>query len=270
MKRRIPVYLSTRTCVDLDVAATLALAGELGYDGVEVWIDDLVRSATAPSTVRADAARRGLPLSVHAPSYDLNPTSTNRGIREESIRQVLDALETTAALGAGVITVHPGQLSGRADLAEDYWPVQVSFFRSVYERAKSAGVQAAAEHMERGAKLIFGTPQDVVRLREALAADDARFGYTLDVAHCHTHAIGVAEFIATAGMPVHVHLSDASARKTHHAAMGEGETDIAGALADLVAVGYPGAIAIEGTARGRAREVAASNLAICDGVLAAG
>lgn len=267
-RRRIAVYLSTRTCVDLGVAETLALASELGYDGVEVWIDDLVRSGAAPRDVRADAERRGLPISVHAPSYDLNPTSTNRGIREESVRQVLDALATARDLGARIVTVHPGQLSARADVPEDYWPAQVAFFSAVFGRAREIGVVAAAEHMEKGLKHIFGTPEDVARLHRAVAEAGLPFAYTLDVAHCHTHGIAVAEFIARAGPPAHVHLSDASAEKTHHGAMGEGTTPIRAGLEALVAAGYGGAIAIEGVARGRARPVAASNLRLCDEVLA--
>lgn len=267
MTRRIPVYLSTRTAVDLSVADTLALATELGYDGVEVWVDDLVRSAAEPQTVRADAARRGLSLSLHAPSYDLNPTSTNHGIRTESTRQVLASLELAAALGAGVVTIHPGRLSSRGDLPESYWPAQLEFHLAVFARASELGVVGSAEHMERGPKHIFGTPEDVARLREAAAAADLPFAFTLDVAHCHTHGIGVADFIRVAGMPRHVHLSDASAEKTHHGAMGEGATDVRGGLRDLLAAGYPHAIVIEGVARGRARAAATSNLRICDEVL---
>lgn len=116
MKRRIPVYLSTRTCVDLSVADTLALANELGYDGVDVWV------------------------------------------------------------------VHPGRLSSRADLPESYWPAQLEFYLAVFARAAELNVVASAEHMERGLKHIFGTPQDVARLRTAAGAAGAPFAYTLDVA----------------------------------------------------------------------------------------
>lgn len=269
MTRRIPVYLSTRTCVDLAVADTLALARDLGYDGVEVWIDDLLRSEAAPGEVRRSAQACDLALSVHAPSYDLNPTSTNRGIRDESIRQVLSSLELAADLGATVVTVHPGQLSGRADLPESYWPAQWEFFSAVFRRAEELGVVGSAEHMERGLKHIFGTPADVARLREAAVAARLPFAYTLDVAHCHTHGIPVADFLQGAGMPRHVHLSDASAEKTHHGAMGEGTTDIHRGLRELLEAGYPHAIAIEGVARGRPRAVAASNLRLCDEVLSA-
>lgn len=267
MSRRIPVYLSTRTCVDLTVGATLALAAELGYDGVEVWIDDLVRGDAPPGEVRAAARALALPLSVHAPSYDLNPTSTNRGIREESVRQVLACLEVAAALGATVVTVHPGLLSARADPPESYWPSQRDFYLAVFRRAAELGVVASAEHMEREPKHIFGTPEDVARLREAAASAAVPFAYTLDVAHCHTHGIPVAGFLGRAGMPRHVHLSDASVEKTHHGAMGEGTTDIRRGLRELLAAGYPHAIAVEGVARGRARAVAASNLRLCDEVL---
>lgn len=269
MRRRIPVYLSTRTCVDLAVADTLALASELGYDGVEVWVDDLLRSEAAPEEVCDAAAACGLTLSVHAPSYDLNPTSTNRGIREESLRQVLSSLELAADLGATVITVHPGQLSSRADLPESYWPAQRDFFSAAFRRAAELGVVASAEHMERGLKHIFGTPADVARLREAAGSAGLPFAYTLDVAHCHTHGIPVADFLQVAGMPRHVHLSDASAEKTHHGAMGEGTTDIHRGLRELLEAGYPHAIAIEGVARGRARAAATSNLRLCDEVLSA-
>ncbi len=269
-RRRIPVFLSTRTCVDLPVGDTLALAEELGYDGVELWMDEVVRDPARPASIARDARSRGLQLSVHAFSYDINPTSVNRGIREESVRQVLSSLETAAVLGARVVVVHPGVLSSRADRAADYWEPQLAFFRTVAKRAAELGVVACAEQMEKTpTKHIFCTAADVNRLRAALAAEQVAIDYALDLAHIHTWGIAVTDFLRDAGLPGHVHCSDASSRKTHEAAIGEGDTDVAAAIAALVRAGYPHAIAVEGVARGRARAVAASNLRIIDAALAA-
>ena len=87
------------------------LAREQGVSWLEVWSEHLWRDD------RGDLVKQlcnsGLSLSVHGPIGDLNITSSNPGIREESIRQVLQGIEESAAMGARVITIHPGYLTGR-------------------------------------------------------------------------------------------------------------------------------------------------------------
>lgn len=49
-----------------------------------------------------------LKRTVNSPSRDVNITSSNPGIRRESIQQSIEALEIAAQLEAIVVTVHPG------------------------------------------------------------------------------------------------------------------------------------------------------------------
>ena len=56
---------------------------------------------------------------MHGPIGDLNITSSNPGIRKESIRQVLQGIEESAAMGARVITIHPGYLTGRQNARKE-------------------------------------------------------------------------------------------------------------------------------------------------------
>ena len=82
------------------------LAREQGVSWVEVWTEHLWRDDNGDLVTRLRSS--GLSLSVHGPIGDLNITSSNPGIREESIRQVLQGIEESAAMGARVITIHPG------------------------------------------------------------------------------------------------------------------------------------------------------------------
>jgi sugar phosphate isomerase/epimerase len=50
----------------------------------------------------------GLKRTVNSPSRDVNITSSNPGIRRESMQQSIEALEIAAQLEATVVTVHPG------------------------------------------------------------------------------------------------------------------------------------------------------------------
>jgi sugar phosphate isomerase/epimerase len=49
-----------------------------------------------------------LKRTVNSPSRDVNITSSNPGIRRESMQQSIEALEIAAQLEAIVVTVHPG------------------------------------------------------------------------------------------------------------------------------------------------------------------
>ena len=45
---------------------------------------------------------------MHSPTIDLNPASVNRGIREETERQLCESVDMAVAIGARYVTTHPG------------------------------------------------------------------------------------------------------------------------------------------------------------------
>src|SRR5574341_2269920 len=121
------------------------LAREIGITWLEVWSEHLWRDDDGRLLERL--SRSGLDLSVHGPTGDINLTSSNAGIRSESLRQVLQGVEESARMGARVITIHPGYLTGRQDLPESIRDLQIEALTRIAERAKEVGVLVGMETM---------------------------------------------------------------------------------------------------------------------------
>lgn len=234
-----------------------------GFRAAEIWAQHLYESGHTPEQAAARARELGLRLSLHAPSYDLNPLSSNPEIRDVSRRQILASLDAASRLGARSVVVHPGALSSTTDDAEDYWARLDDHATALDERARSRGLVVGLEGMERK-RLQFVT--DLAALRRLGSRLDAlglaNVGLTLDVAH----AAGLGdplEFVREAPRVVHGHLSDTSPGKTH-ALLGEGVLDLARLVPALLARVGDGLVAIEGRLASdepRALEVAARVLA---------
>ncbi len=238
---------ATRLIWKPGVLGSLEIIARYGFSASEVWAQHLWESDANPEAVAKRAQELGLTLSLHAPSYDLNPLSSNPEVRAISRRQVLESLETAATINACMVVVHPGALSSTTDHPEEYWARLEEYVVLLNERAGILGLRVGIEGMEKK-RLQFVTDLTALeRLAGLLERHNLeRVGITLDVAHAAT--IGdPLEFVQRVPRLVHAHLSDSSPSKTH-ALMGEGnlhlETIIPALLERLRDA--PGLIAIEG------------------------
>lgn len=241
---------------DLSLETTIQNVSGVGYDSLEIWADHLHDQEEDPKSIRIEADRCGIGLTLHAPCYDLNPLSSNPGIRRESVNQLMEALELAADLEAELVVIHPGRFSSSRDTTEIFFPRLVDFSLLMSARATELGVRITLELMEKRSKEFFQTPADAARL---MGHTDADFGLTVDIAHFHTLGNEVAligemkpEWIQ------HIHLSDSGPEFTH-LPLGQGKVDIAGALAALPS-DFTGIINIEGSISGRGKETVLSNI----------
>jgi sugar phosphate isomerase/epimerase len=221
-----------------------------GFHASEVWAQHLWDAQTKPESVATKARELELQLSLHAPSYDLNPLSSNPEIRAVSRRQVLESLETAARIGAHVVVVHPGQVSSSTDDVEEYWGRLEEFIIALNAKAVSFDLTVALEGMEKK-RLQFVTSipalQRLEQILERLSKDAARVMLTVDVAHAGTMGDPM-DFLAGVKRIGHAHLSDTSSDKTH-ALLGEGRLELAQiipALLKRIEATPHGLIAIEG------------------------
>jgi sugar phosphate isomerase/epimerase len=239
------------------VSEALQIIARCGYDSAEVWIEDLNRTGESPVALARQADDLGLVLTVHAASYDLNPTSSNRGIARESILQIEASLSTAAELGAKLAVVHPGRRSSSRDRLEDFWPKLVSWVASLDQVADHLGVEVGLELMENRPKEIFMLPEHAVKLMENAWK---KIQLTIDVAHMNTYGDATRylrdlnpDWIA------HVHLSDNAPWQTH-LPLGTGELDIPAVLYALQEV-YSGIVSLEGYVLGKGETLLKQNLA---------
>jgi sugar phosphate isomerase/epimerase len=255
---------ATRLLWQAGVLGALEHIQQAGFSAAEIWASHLSETQVAAKEVKTHAEGLGLRLSLHAPSYDLNPLSSNPEVRSLSRRLVLDSLEVAAQLGAKTVVVHPGALSSSTDNPEDYWGRLEEYAVQLDAKAAHLGLMVAIEAMEKK-KLQFVTSipslERLAALLEAVGANHV--GLCLDVAHAGT--IGdPLDFLVRVPRVVHAHLSDTSEEKTH-ALLGEGRLDLPKLIPVLLEKleNTDGLIAIEGRLASdepRAVQVAAAYL----------
>jgi len=215
------------------------LARDAGISWLEVWTEHFWRDDDGRLLKKLRSS--GLDISVHGPIGDINITSSNEGIRRESVKQVLQGVEEAAAMGARVITVHPGYLTGRQDGSDSIWDLQIEALSRIAKRGKELGMLVAMETMEKRNKEVVIHPELANQIIDAVNMDN--FGVTFDVSHAHT-VMDVVEFIRALRNIVHIHISDTKSGKVH-VLMGEGEIAF-GPVLQALRQKYDGALVIEG------------------------
>jgi sugar phosphate isomerase/epimerase len=239
------------------VSEALDTIARCGYAAAEVWIEHLENTGESPQALARQAKSLGLILTVHAASYDLNPTSSNLGIALESSRQIEASLATSAELGAKLVVVHPGRRSSSRDRLEDFWPKLIGWVADLDQAADRLGVDVGLELMENRPKEIFMLPEHATQLMET---DWKKIRLTIDVAHMNTYG-DAARYLRDLNPAwiAHVHLSDNAPWQTH-LPLGTGELDIPAVLYALQEV-YTGIVSLEGYVLGKGESLLKQNMA---------
>ncbi len=169
-----------------------------------------------------------LQLSLHAPFSDVNIGSFNTGIREEAVRQVIDAIHVAANLGMKTVTLHPGFLS----------PISFHDPRKVVEITKESvqridssigglDIKVGVENMP---DMIVTTCRKVQDLLHVI--EGTEIGICFDVGHANTTG-EIENFLQLTDKFVNVHLHDNDGKSDHHMPPGEGTVDFEAVLGGL-------------------------------------
>jgi len=240
---------------DFSILETLSRASVVGYDGVEIWANHFYNQNDKPNDIKNRAKELNLELTLHAPSYDLNPLSSNEGIAKESKKQIFDAIVLCEEIGAKLIVIHPGHFSSSQDTKENFFPRLIEFAKEVSEFSKNIDVQVTFEMMEKRPKEFFQTSKDAKRL---IDANIEGISLTVDIAHLYT--VGDEKEMLKELNPdwiKHIHISDSGYGKTH-LPLGEGEVDLLGAI-ELLPNDFDGFLTIEAAIIGRGEELVKKN-----------
>ena len=229
------------------VEEALPVVAELGFDSVEIWTDHLWWTGEDPARLAPQLESYGLRSTVHCPAWEVNITSPNRGIREESLRQMFESIEQAQTLGADLLVIHPGRLGGPGLSPERFWELQLEAWDRLVAYADRRGVILTTENMETSSKRhVVKTAEDVHRIVGHFPP--GKLGVTFDTSHMGD-TDGCLAFIA-AGLDeiTHVHLSDTrnlpSGDVRYHLPLGEGQIDFRQVLAALLP-GYRGILSLE-------------------------
>lgn len=169
-----------------------------------------------------------LELSLHAPFSDVNIGSFNRRIREESVRQVVEAIRIAAELGMGSVTLHPGHLS----------PISFSHPKKVLDMTKESlkeidsqirdlEIEVGVENMPDMVVTICREAEDLV-----YATEGTDIGICFDVGHANTTG-EIENFLRLTDSFINVHVHDNDGRSDHHMPLGEGTIDFESVIREL-------------------------------------
>ena len=244
--------------------------GDLGYDGVEILLDDphlypgtatgadieqvhdwldandlavsncnafmLTAMDVTEESARAEYSRDT--ENFHHPSF-LEPVA---GDRRKRVEHTKNCLRTADDLGADHISITPGGPIPRAVSEEQAMEWFLEGLRAVIPTAEEVDVDVLVEPEP---ELLIETSEDFLAFAERVDSD--RVACNFDAGHFFCVEQDPTELVGTLGpRSPHYHLEDIPADRTHvHTQLGEGGMDVDGFLGALEEDGYDDFVTIE-------------------------
>lgn len=227
-----PVLLSTASVYPESVAATFELAGELGFDGIELMVSVEAVSNDIEAVARL-SEYHAIPVgSVHAPCLLV----TQRVWGTDHVAKLDRSVAAARRLGAPIVVVHP-PFRWQGAYAD-------GFIDQVRRLNEATDVTVAVENM-----YPWRTPGGEMAAY-APHWDPTDFDFpqlTLDLSHASTSRQQSLELLDAWGERLtHVHLTDGSgSAKDEHLLPGDGDQRAAEVLAELVRRDWQGAVVLE-------------------------
>jgi len=219
---------------------------ESGLDSLEFWVETphfWVRGCPEDEISGCIAGHPELsPITVHAPSLDLNPCSINPRVAEISVEYTIETIRMAERIGAAVVTVHPGRRTAKREpSAPDYKRFE-TYVARLEEVAEETGVKVAIENMEPRINTLLATAEDVAEVLER----EPWLWLTFDMGHAMMNSPAeVGRFLDLCiERIVNVHVSALGGNGRPHHPIHD-DTDALGVLADLADRGYPGLLTLE-------------------------
>ena len=231
-------------CLSGTLEEKLRAAARAGFDGVEIFEQDLVVSPDSPEAIATLAADLGLSLDLYQPFRDLE------GVDEAQFQKNLKRAETKFQLMArlGIDTMLLCSNVGTATIADD--GVVVEQLRRLGDLAESHRVNIAYEALAWGRFVSeYDHAWDLVK-----AADHPRIGTCLDSFHILSRSTDLSRIAEIPGDKIFfLQLADAPAltmdvlswSRHHRVFPGEGAWDLSGFLTRIAATGYAGPVSLE-------------------------
>lgn len=216
---------------EYDLEGFIEFAAKEGFDFVQLsyeaplkWVGEV--SKDRRKRIRTLAKRLGLPVCVHSVTNAVNVAWTNSRIREESLRQIKEAIEFTYDVGAELLTVHPGwkDMYGYRYPDEAY-ALAIEGHCELAEVALDYGIRIAIENMPPFWLAFCTDAKEAYEMIQAVNRENV--GLTLDVGHANLlGAKAIEEFVTTLNDKIFIiHIHDNDGKRDQHKAIGEGTID---------------------------------------------
>ena len=159
----------------------------------------------------------GLDVRIHAATVDINIASLNKGIRKESVKQMIECGRYAEKIGAKTITVHPG-IIGRNEPRLRNWALEIAC-ESVGEIIDNTNVEISVENMPVRSKFLANTVEEIEMIQQQTGCS-----LTIDTGHGNT--CGNLEEMLELKNISYCHLNDNDGVKDQHITLGDGTLDL--------------------------------------------
>jgi sugar phosphate isomerase/epimerase len=227
-----------------ELSEVIHFAGSTGFDGLEVWIEQLGPRPDA-ALVRRLAEDHGLSLFAHAASWDLNPCSHNKALRNTSLNETKRSIDLACGLEAKNITVHPGRMGSPVFDKAFYLGLMTESLVEICRHASEAGMTVSLELMEKIRREFVTTPEVMNKLLNAVSP--LTCAVTLDSAHLDSAEMFL-EYFSALPLTDKIHLSNRQG-DTYHTPVFSGDIDMIRIVEMLEGKNLP--VVIEGTGSSR-------------------
>lgn len=188
------------------------LAKKHGFEIVEILGED-------PFYEKDDGEFKdcGLDVRIHAATVDINIASLNRGIRTESVKQMIQCGHYAESINANTITVHPG-IIGRNEPRLRKWALELAV-ESVGEIIDATNVEVSVENMPVRGKFLANTVEELEMIQ-----NETGCSLTIDTGHGNTCG-NLEEMLGLKNIS-YCHLNDNDGVRDQHIALGDGTMDL--------------------------------------------
>lgn len=232
-------FIASSLCWNYQPRDCLTIAKEHGLAGVELWAEHIYYHDADPSELRELAKKNELQLTLHASSWDLNICSLNKGIQEQSIKELKKSIQLAKKLDVLHMTFHPGRFTVKSYLQEEHERALIENTKVLIQEANEQGVVLSQELMEPIPKEMLTTPE---AMNEFLDAVGEGLYVTLDIAHTPLDESNI-NYLQQLKRVNSIHLSDSS-KQQYHVPLGEGDVNVDEVLHALSKHSFP--IVLEG------------------------
>ena len=222
----------------------LTAAARAGFDGVEIFENDLIGSPLTPEEIRDQAADLGLTIDLYQPMRDIEAVPADEFAR--NLRRAAHKFRLMRRLGADTVLV----CSSVSPYAVDDDDLAAGQLRQLADLAGEYGIRVAYEALAWGRHV--STYEHAWRIVEA--ADHPALGVCLDSFHILARGSDVTGIEDIPGGKIFfLQLADAPQMaldvlqwsRHHRCFPGQGDLDVAGLVRAAVRAGYEGPLSLE-------------------------
>ena len=190
----------------------IAVAKKHGFEMIEILAEDIFFKND-----KHEFKDCGLDVRIHAATVDINIASINKGIRTESVKQMIDCVRYAEDIGAKTVTVHPGKV-GRNDSRLRRYALDLAI-ESIGKIMDESKVEVSVENMPARKSFLANNIDEL-----ELIQDSTGCSLTIDTGHANTTG-NLSELLKLRNIS-YCHLNDNDGLKDQHIPLGEGTLDL--------------------------------------------